>query len=411
MALIGLSLCGTLVCWALFNSQSLAEDNTYYDKYFFFLVIIGIQVLITFPGQIAESFLEGFQKYVLKNNIAIVNMTISSTVIYSYITHSNALVLLASVTVIGIFLKYSLYFYLLSSPRHGELKFHYRDCSRSTFNEVINFGVKTLLQGIASRVAAGANNIIVAYIFGPASIVFYSIPASLSLYATNARMLLTHAFMPFFSDLHALEKTEETKFWYLSASRYVVGLVYPLCIGMILLGGDFITLWLGPEYIENGQLILTVSCIAAMFHATNPFSNRFLTAINKHGYLVKMNFLDASILIIMNFVFASFFGLQGIVFGTLLSSIVVFPMILMYTCQHLEILPRQYVHESIFPVIIPNIIMIIILNACRDILLIDNYFELMLAACCGGFIYLLFFFGLAMKKEERHSLIKRVLNN
>src|SRR5690606_13289167 len=72
MALVGVLLFTFFFCWGVWFSDVLAPEGEPHKQYTLFLIIVGAYLLISFPGYVAESYLEGFQKYYLKNNITIV---------------------------------------------------------------------------------------------------------------------------------------------------------------------------------------------------------------------------------------------------------------------------------------------------------------------------------------------------
>ena len=71
MALVGVLLFLFFFFWGFWFSGSVAPQGEPHQKYTLFLILIGAYLLISFPGYVAESYLEGFQKYYLKNNITI----------------------------------------------------------------------------------------------------------------------------------------------------------------------------------------------------------------------------------------------------------------------------------------------------------------------------------------------------
>src|SRR5690606_32941345 len=107
-----------------------------YQKYTLCLIIIGAHLLISFPGYVAESYLEGFQKYYLKNNITIINSIVGSTLLYLLITPENGLVLLAGINAIGISIKYILFMWLLSRPAFGAIRARWRSYSWARLKEL-----------------------------------------------------------------------------------------------------------------------------------------------------------------------------------------------------------------------------------------------------------------------------------
>ncbi len=71
-----------LLCiWGIFFSASMSPIGEPEQRYTLLLLLIGIQLLISFPAYTAESFMEAYQEYYLKNNITIINSIIGFFVI------------------------------------------------------------------------------------------------------------------------------------------------------------------------------------------------------------------------------------------------------------------------------------------------------------------------------------------
>src|SRR5690606_41537840 len=63
----------------------------------------------------------------------------------------------------------------------------------------------------------------------------------------------------------------------------------PIGAGVCLVGSSFIGLWIGPEFAESADLLILLLVLFTAFPFVNPFSNRFLTAIGKHGIFAKLD--------------------------------------------------------------------------------------------------------------------------
>src|SRR5690606_20496836 len=80
--------------------------------------------------------------------------------------------------------------------------------SWSRLKELIVFGSKSFIQGIATRVENATDVLVIGFIMGPAMVPFYSIPANLTQHIRGLGWTLTHAFMPLFSGLSAKAEDE-----------------------------------------------------------------------------------------------------------------------------------------------------------------------------------------------------------
>src|SRR5690606_8329400 len=243
MALVGVLLFSFFFLWGFWFADSVAPDGEPYQKYTLFLVIVGAYLLISFPGYVAESYLEGFQKYYLKNNITIINSIIGSMLLYSLITPENGLVLLAGINAIGLTIKYFLFMWILSRPAFGAIRARRENFSWPRLKELIVFGSKSFIQGIATRVENATDVLVIGFIMGPAMVPFYSIPANLTQHIRGLGWTLTHAFMPLFSGLSAKAEDEMIRRVFLLSSRYVVSILLAMGTAALILGVPFISVW------------------------------------------------------------------------------------------------------------------------------------------------------------------------
>ncbi len=407
LLLVGVMLCVFFIVWAFYWPQLLSENDNNIFKYSLLLFIIGAQLLIVFPGYVAESFLEGFQKYYVKNNITIFNTIIGSTILYFTIKPENALVLLAGVNAIGLSIKYFIYMYLLAQSNYGRLKPGLTTATWGSFKEVIGFGVKSLIQGIASRIEIGTDTILIGYYLGPAIVPFYAIPANIISYIRNFGWTVTHAFMPLFSEMHAQDKTHEIQRLYLNASKYVVALLLPACVGLTLVGGDFIGVWVGVQYQKDAETIILLLVIYMALPFLNPFSTRYLTAIGEHGLLAKLYPLSAAINLVASIILVQYWGIVGIAIGSVIPVFIIVPIVLRSCCGFLDLSVFRYITYSILPAIIPTAAMWWSVYLFRRYQDLNSYTAIIVAVLIGAIAYSAFYYAISMNTNERRWIKSR----
>jgi O-antigen/teichoic acid export membrane protein len=390
MALVGLLLFLFFFSWGYWFGGALAPEGAPHQKYQLFLIIIGAYLLIAFPGYVAESYLEGFQKYYLKNNITIVNSVIGGVLLYTLITPENGLVLLAGINAIGLTVKYLLFMWILSRPAYGAIRAQWKTFSWLRLRELIVFGFKSFVQGIATRVENATDVLVIGLILGPAAVPFYSIPANLTQHIRGLGWTLTHAFMPLFSGLSAKDEHETIRQVFLISSRYVVSVLFAMGTGALLLGAPFISVWLGPEFGEKAKWLILF-----------PFASRYLTAINKHGIFARLTPLAALLNIGLSLVLVHPFGLEGVAFASVVPGLIFVPLYLRYTCRHLDLPVRQYLRASVLPGFVPAGLMALIILGLGEYLVYDSYGHILLGAILGSVGWLAAFWLLVLNREER----------
>ncbi|MDY6824157.1 MAG: oligosaccharide flippase family protein [Thermodesulfobacteriota bacterium] len=402
---IGIFLCVLFLCWGSFFPDTLAKESSEAYRYAAFLMIIGVQLLFRFPGLVAESFLEGFQKYYLKNTITIVNSVIGSSILYLLITPGNGLLLLALVNTVGLSLKYLIYGFLLSQKGNNRLTPKFQYINLKTLKVLMSFGFKTFIQGVSARVQNATDSLVIGIMLGPAMVPFYSIPANLVQYLRTFNSTLTHVFMPLFSGLHATSENDKIKKIYLLGSKFVTGLIMPAAIGIILLGGPFLRIWIGPEFAQKGDMIIVFLVIFIGMQALIPFGSRYLTAIGRHGIYARYSPVEALLNLSLSLLLIKPLGIEGVALASAIPAFIFFPVYLRHSCHHLGISVFQYFDKSIVPCAIPTSVMSITIGVIKFAWPLDAYWKIVGICLTGAIVYITIFFLFSLNKAEKRILI------
>jgi O-antigen/teichoic acid export membrane protein len=400
---VGVLLASVLALWGLFYPQLLAEDSADTQRYSLLLLILAAQLLLVFPAYTAESFMEAYQEYYLKNNVTILNSVIGSIILYNFITPANALVLLAAINAAGIGIKYLFYIFYMQYRRRF-LRISPARFSRRKLKELFTFGVKTLIQGISTRIENATDTLVIGIILGPATVPFYSIPANLVNYIRLLTQNLTHVFMPYFSALSATGKREKTIYVYLFGSKLTVGAVLIMAIGAVALGEPFLRLWIGEEIAASAGPIIVLLVAFTILPLLNPYSSRYLTAIDRHAVFAKWSPVAALANLALSIILIYPLGIYGVALGSLLPALILQPYILWYCCRQLDISLHHYLQAVIYPLAIPTFLMIAGLLIARQWYPIDSYRELLAIAISTSLLFCLAGYITALSPAERLEL-------
>lgn len=409
MCFVGLMLAIAFIIWGLVFPNSLAQEGTESERYALLCFIFAAQFVFVFPGYVAESVLEGLQKYHIKNLITLINSLLGSMLIFNMITPENGLVLLAGINALGLSSKYLIYFMVLRTARNGLLKPLGVKPSLSRLKELIIFGSKSLVQGISTRIENATDSLVIGTILGPASVPFYSIPANLVGYIRTLSWTLTHVFMPVFSQLSATGNNALIIKTYLQGSRFVVAAVLLLSIGVITLGADFIRLWIGPEFSENAEILIIILVAFTALPMLNPFAGRYLTALNEHGIMAKWSPLSALLNIGLSIPLAYSLGIVGVALGSLIPIGIFVYIYMRKCCALLGIQKREYILLSVLPAVVPAILMFAAITLLKQYWPIDGYLVLLACAMIGSLTYLVAFFFVGLKRDERKYIYKKII--
>lgn len=408
MAIAGTLLASIFVLWGLWFPHSLAPDGaTDTQKYTLLCLVLAAQFIFVFPGYVADSTLEGLQKYHIKNGITLINSLLGSALIYNFITPENGLVLLAVVNAAGLSLKYVIYFALLRSEKYSSLTPLAVKPSLTRLRELLTFGAKSLIQGISSRIENATDSLVIGSILGPAMVPFYSIPANLVGQIRGFTWTITHVFMPVFSDLTARGKQQVIVQTYLTASRLTVAMVVLMSAGVMLLGADFIRLWMGAEYAQQAQILILILVAFTSLPMLNPFAGRYLTALNEHGIMAKWSPVSAALNLGLSIPLAYGYGIIGVAMGSLIPIGIFVIIYLRRCCQLLEISIATYVRNSILPAIPALTATVAVTLLAKKYWPVEDYLGLVSLAALACVVYTLMFILSGLAPEQKLWLFQR----
>jgi O-antigen/teichoic acid export membrane protein len=400
--------------WALINPQILLpEEGGNVDKYVQFLFLVGAGLIFSFPRSVVESYLEGLQRYYFKNIVNSLATILLAVLSYYFMTPDNALVLFAFLVAVFALTRLVIFIYLLRGAALGVHHLDLRLFSMKKLKEMLGFGVKSFIQGAAQTVEKTSDRLVIGFILGPASVPVYTIPYTLVSNINDITTTLTHVFMPLFSDLSPRGEHEKIRKIYLFSSKLVVGLVVlPMAVGINLIGGPFIQIWMNGAFDQSTvEAIIFFMSIYIAVPRLNPFVSRYLTAINQHGIIARLAPFAALANLLLSILLVIKIGPVGAALGSIFPVCITTPIYLRHACRYLGITVRAYVVKCILPALIPLGLMVGVVLWFRLTHGLETYQDIILAILLGASIYSSVFWLLSLDKPERNWLSKVFLNN
>lgn len=400
---IGVLIAVILSVWGIFFPEVIAETSTETQRYTLLLLILAAQLLITFPSYTAESYMESYQEYYLKNNITIINSFIGFAIIYYYIKPSNALILLAGVNAFGVCSKY-IFLVWFMQYRRPFLKIKREYFSVTQFRELLRFGFKSVISGISSRIENATDSLVIGMILGPASVLIYSVPAALLSQTRGICMTITHVFMPYISGLNATNDHQKIRVVYIFGSKLLVFIPLLLTIGIITIGEDFLRLWVGNEIADSSRKFLFIIAAFTLIPMLNPLSVRYLQAIDEHVFFAKWQPAVALANLILSVILIYPLGIAGVALGSLIPAVIFQPILLYVCCKHLNANVWEYVSKVLVPWIIPSIGMAMSIYGFKHLISITDFFSFLVVAALGSVVFIGLSFILVFSTKERSQL-------
>lgn len=393
--------------WAYTNPASLAEDNQNIERYKWLLIIIGIQLFFKFPGIAAESTLDGFHKFYLRNNITIINTIIGNIIIYLYITPENALLLVAGVSTAGLTIKYLIFIALLARNKDLNELPNKRSANFSTLKYLLKFGSKSFIQGVAWRIEQSITPVLIAYILAPSYIIFYAIPANLVGYLKTITANLTQALLPYFSE-NIKQDLNTKQSVYQKLTKYIGAIIMPIHVGLFLLGEAFIGLWLDTDISTNARLLLYVLVFANLLNAIDPLASKYLTAENKHAIFAKLAPIGVTINVIMTTIALHYWGIEGATLGALVQTLIFAPIYFVYRNRMQGSQSLAFFKNVYGSLVAPLVILGITITLLKELWGVDTFATFLAVTLVSSSLYAIAFYVFSLTSNEKDFLRKKL---
>lgn len=405
MTMVGVLIASGLVIWSLVNPFMLAPEGGSPARYALVLQLCAVQILLACPRYSMESTFEGQLQYTLKNNVIIAHTIASAVFLYFMLPKFDPLLLLCWTNIAQGVSKFVIFLAVLSLPQYGGNRLSVKGFDWSLAKRMYRFGFKSFVQGIASRIEAKADVLVIGTIVGPQAVVFYSIPQALSSRIRELVQVLSHVLMPAFAELHSSREHERMINVFMVSSRLIVGVLGLLAVGVALFGREFMELWMGLEYAEKGQVVLWCLVGYVVVSYLIPLESRFLTAINKHGILAKIAIVRALLNITLSLVLVHFLGVVGVALGSVLATATTAPVVWAAVFKNLGIRRRRYLREVVRPTLLACVVMAVSAYAIQHAQLHDGWIGLIEKAIVSAAVFAAVFYSLGLTASDRARLM------
>jgi len=401
LMIVGLVGAALFLAWAFVAPEVIAPDIAQRSRYQLFLFLMALNVLVSFPLFSLDSALEGSQRYVIRNYVAMGHSLVFAVVVYQTIDQFDPLILLCVGNLIMAASKSIWFLWLLAPPGPGPKLPAPSYFEWATAKKMYRFGFKAFVQGTSTMVEARADTLIIGAFLGPALVVFYSIPLAIVSRIQGLLWTLTHATMPAFSSIDARGDRSEAESLFLTGSRGVVALMTLMVLGAVCLGKPFIELWVGGRYAAQGQAILVILAASMFLSNIVPLGSRYLTAMDRHGVLAKLGVRRALINICASLLLVHWYGPTGVALGTLIATTAVVHSEWSAVLNELGMSLTTYLTEVLRPVVVPGMVAFSFGFLGRSLALVDNWigFLAVTFVMCSAYL-LLHFFSLSQRDRQ-----------
>lgn len=368
-------------------------------------LLMSVLAAIELPCNVFGSILYAYQRFDLLNGIAMAVLGLQA--IFVWIAMNNGVGLWGYALILfclGV-AKYIVQ-YISAYRIAGRLTFRWSLVSRSTIKMMLAFSIITFLLIIVNYINFKTDNIVIGIFLTPQSITVYSIGFMITDNVASIVGKICNTFTPMFSDYEAKGERESFMSLLLNTSRLSTLVGIPAGLTAIVLGRDFIHLWLGKGY-ETAYTVMVILMIARMVGFPTASMSSMLFGIGKHYINLYTGIAESLGNIVLSLVLVKYFGIIGVAIGTLVPMIIarlVYPVVV---CRDIGLGLRQWVVEA---VIRPGFMCIafVLLIELTSLSSTTTWGNFITRVIIIGLIYMVLFWFIGLKSNERAMVMQRM---
>jgi len=378
-------------------------------------LLIGGSIALTFIFNIYTGIQYGLQRFDLANGFGMIIVLLRTALIVWLLDAGYGIVALSAVqfgmTIVGGLMGVAIATYLL---RKANLSFKLVKLAgkrRSALRKrVFGYGAYVLINNLGQKLIFASGAVVTAVMLPIAAVTPYAIAGSL---IDNLRSLVSmtaSVFNPVSSHLHALGRGDEVARVMRTGSKLAVFVALPIAMSFVVLGAEFIALWMGEEFRQPAGMVLLVLGLAQIISAPHFIVSSVLYGISQHRVIALIRISEGVLNLALSILFAWKFGVVGVALGMSIAHVISVGIVLpLRACRVVKLpLHSYYVATIVRPAIaiVPFTLAAIWLPTHYPA---SNLFVLL--AQIAGLVVVLYVpsvFALGLDKEER-AMVMRLL--
>lgn len=415
------AVAGGVICLIADKIPGLHAPDIAFSHVRLALGIMVLNLVLNLPFLGIRAAIAGFQRYDFLNLLNVVSTIIRALATVCVLASGHRLVAL-SLCFFAISLLANIVSVIFLHKIHP-ISFSLHHCKWSVLKTMFNFGLFSLISGLAATVFHRIDTGVIGVFLDDQSskqIAIYGIGMSLLVNIRQIYQPVIRVLMPVASEYSALppdERREKMEELFTRGSRFPVIMTLPIILFLVILGREFISLWmrakLEPLDIRQSHIIFVILAIPNILTISWQAGAQMLVGLAKHRFPAYLFIVAAGLNLALSIIFIHYWGIVGVALGTAIPEILIKPVMHFYYKKVFDISMSRY-YWNVWSRIIPLAL------ALTALMLFQKQYaptfslpQLLLVAAVDGLLFWLASYWV-LDTYERHVLrqiLKRVFRS
>ena len=254
------------------------------------LLVLAITVPITILNSAAHGILAGYSKFAILNKIRIAIGTATSLLPAFASFYSNSLVILTlsllGARVIGLAISQIAVSNVVGSNIIGLP----RSSAKRQLRELLAFGGWMSTSNIVSPIMVYFDRFFIAALDSLKAVAYYSAPFTLASRLGIFGEAHAATLLPKFARDNAMGRSSFSDV--VKSTLWILHLTMPFCIVAIVFGDAILKAWLGPDFAENGRIVLKWVCVGVVANSLAQLPFAYIQAKGRPDITAKLHLFE-----------------------------------------------------------------------------------------------------------------------
>lgn len=275
--------------------------------------IVAFGFFINFINGVFSNISKAFQRYDIYNIIQYSIWIVVTLCIVLLLLAGKSLptILIAYVIVniIGMILFYAASRKILPSMN---IRLYFK---KDVFKEIFNFSFFTSMNTLSGSIVVKVDKIIIGGFLGTAAVTYYNIPYIMTQLGSGFIGSITQHLFPGVSYLQSIGDKEKLLELYKQYFKYISAFSLIIVLIFLLVGDNFIKLWMGGDFAKNTINILPILAIVFFFSSITSISLWFYQGLGYSHVNLISSIIGSSCYLLTAFFLIPKYGLKGAAFA------------------------------------------------------------------------------------------------
>jgi O-antigen/teichoic acid export membrane protein len=239
---------------------------------------------------------------------------------------------------------------------------------------------------------------------GSVAVTLYEGPARLVALLVQLAGFGNTALIPFASQLEATRRGDTLEALLLRGSRYVTAVVAPVAVVLAVLARPLLVGWLGPGFAASEWPTVLLTALQALL-ASLTVGHTIVVATAKLPGRLPVILGVVGLNLVLSLLWVRPYGMTGVALGTVVASLIDYPLHLRYLSRHVGLHVGAFVREVVLPVYPLLLLPAGLAWAARAGGLTASLAGTLLTFAMAVILYWMAFLMLMVRRAERDGLI------